>query len=104
MKYFIYFHFYAMSLGDDTQIFNASTVMWSKNDSLTFYVYNFGYTRWKIDEIVKESIEQFKDHSYTIYATYLISFEGIKATVNIRRKDTEIRILTGNLPYIIQLK
>jgi|SRR6476620_4086994 len=103
MKFFVYFHFYVLSFGDSTQVFNTGTAIWAKNDSLTFYVYNVGYIRWKVDAMVKENIDQLRQYSYIVYAKYIVSYKGIVAIVNIKRKEAEISILTGNLPFIIKL-
>src|SRR5690348_13664885 len=103
MKFYLYFHFYVMSLGGESQYFNTSTIIWMRNDSITFYVHTVGYVKWKVDHVEKEIIREIKSNVYIVNAIYFVSLMDLKAIVYIEMPDAEIRILTGRVPITIKL-
>lgn len=96
MKFVLYFHFYILN----HESLPITTNMVISEDSLSFYVYDLGYIKWKIDEKHKEILENKK----ISYGIYFVSFKDIKAIIHISLRSTHIVILTGEKHQIIDLK
>ncbi len=112
MKYILYFHFYAFSYGDTMCYPPITTIMTIQKDSIMFYVYDLGYVKWKIDDIIREQVlypdyrysHGFNHRSSEIQAIYRISYKDITGFITMFKKVIEIRIITDNKPEIIQLR
>lgn len=98
MKYILYFHYYIMS----QQVYNVATVIAIQQDSLSFYVYDVGYVKWRIDEKVMESMSP-KDNKPSM-AIYLISLYDLKGIVEVHLRKAYVIILTDTKPFLIELK
>jgi len=95
MKYLIWFTAYAWN-GD---IHPARNYVMIQQDSIEFYIWDFYYTKWKIEYKLQESTvhshyiwsKQYKQVDH-LRATYLISYHGIKGIICIIPERTEIII------------
>lgn len=108
MKYFFYLHFYLLSTWDTLEYRNISTTLSIWQDSVKFYVFDYGYTVWSIEEIIKEvsnvNPNDPPSRNKPLNAIYLISFREIKAILYIKSPETQVKILTNAKPIIIYLK
>jgi len=92
-----------LSLGDSVQTFNIGTSLWMRNDSICFYMYDIGYTKWKVVEKIRETITKLDSRNSKINALYLVKYDNLIAFVYIDSPYAEISILTDKIPITIKL-